>query len=194
MARLAVFLLTLLASHSATGTSLESLISIRDQYLAATKKAGLELGFVPEMKEWTRPSMISWRAEAKAVAIPRWEELSTDHQALVVEMAGSADNAKELFSLLFRWFLIPHELTHAYQDQTPVKMRPSENERFANDVAAAFLNQDREGRDRLANPYRSRARIGDIAVSDSGFLFFTIPVKQRRAVIYGRAFPDRRSK
>ena len=139
-----------LQAVAGTNSSLESIISIRDQYMAIAKDEGLELGFVPEIREWTRPSLMSWRAEAKAVAVPKWEELSKEQRALITEMAGSSDKAERLFLLLFRWFLVPHELTHAYQDQRSTKLRPSENERFANDMATAFFSRSQENSSSLA--------------------------------------------
>jgi hypothetical protein len=146
---LLIFIIALFEVQSSADNHLSSILKIRDDYMTTASKFGLELSFVPEIKEWTRPSFISWRAEAKAVAIPRWEELSKDQKALVVEMAGSSDRAELFFSLLFRWFLIPHELTHAYQDQRNIKLRPSISEKLANDMAAAFLFQNKSNLDQL---------------------------------------------
>lgn len=146
------FLIAMLISSSGLAKfngSLETIVSLRDEYLTIAEKSGLKLGFIPEIREWTRPSMISWRAETKAVAIPKWDELSKDQRGLVNKMAGSPEKARELFQLLFRWFLVPHELTHAYQDQQELKIRPSDNERFANDVAVAFLHQNKQNLERL---------------------------------------------
>jgi hypothetical protein len=124
---------------------------LRDAFLARAARAGFAMPFVPEVREWTRPSMISWRQEAKAIAVPRWEELTTGQRELLVRMA-SAERARGLFDELFRWFLIVHELTHALQDNLGADHRDhAVSERGANDVAVALFRETPETRERLAN-------------------------------------------
>jgi hypothetical protein len=123
---------------------------LRDAFLARARKAGRTLPFTPEMREWTRPSLMSWRAEAHAVAVPRWEELSPEQRALVERMAGDTCRPERLFAWLFRWFLLPHELAHALQDQTHTNMSHYAAEQLANDLAAAFLMEQPDGPRRLA--------------------------------------------
>jgi hypothetical protein len=124
---------------------------LRDAFLARVARAGFVLSFVPEVREWTRPSMISWRQEAKAVAVPRWEEL-TDGQRELLERMASAERARALFDELFRWFLIVHELTHALQNNLGVAHGDhAVSERSANDVAVAFFRETSESRKRLAD-------------------------------------------
>jgi hypothetical protein len=130
---------------------LASVMQLRDAFLARAARAGAELSFVPEVREWTRPSMISWRQEAKAVALPRWEEL-TDGQREVVERMASAGRAHALFDELFRWFLCAHELTHALQNNLNAAPRDhSVSERGANDVAVAFFLESADSRKRLSD-------------------------------------------
>ncbi|OFZ56005.1 MAG: hypothetical protein A2428_08635 [Bdellovibrionales bacterium RIFOXYC1_FULL_54_43] len=129
---------------------LNSIEGIRDSFVRSAKENGLTLPFVPSIREWTRPSLISWRKEAKAVALPRWEELSSDARNLVTTMAGNTTEPRRLFDLLFRWFLVPHELTHAFQDEVGAPKSPAQSERFANDVAVAFHSQQPGAESRLA--------------------------------------------
>jgi hypothetical protein len=132
-------------------TDVVSATQLRDAFLARAAQAGLALSFVPEVREWTRPSMISWRQEARAVAMPRWEELSDGQRALLERMA-SPERAHALFDELFRWFLIVHELTHALQDELGAVHRDhAASERSANDVAVAFFREPPESRERLAD-------------------------------------------
>ena len=123
---------------------------LRDAFLARAHKAGRTLPFTPEMREWTRPTMMSWRAEAHAVAVPKWEELSPEQRALLERMAGDSCPPEKLFAWLFRWYLVPHELTHALQDQTHTSMSHFAGEQLANDVATAFLMEQPDGPRRLA--------------------------------------------
>lgn len=129
-----------LASGSRFGTPPEVDPNVlRDRFLARAAKAGFTLGFVPEMREWTRPSLISWRAEARAVALPRWEEVPEPTKRLFVEWTGGdPDAAVRMFHWLFRWFLIPHELMHAFQERVPMRSHAF-SERVANDIAAELL-------------------------------------------------------
>src|SRR5258706_13635176 len=86
--------------------------------------------------------MVSWRQEARAVAVPRWEELNEPQRHLLVRMTGDESRSRRLFDVLFRWFLVPNELTHALQDNLGAT-RPDHatSERLANAVAVAFFNE-----------------------------------------------------
>ncbi len=113
-------------------------------------QCGFTLPAVPGLREWTRPSFISWRAREQVVALPRWEELSPSQRELLRDMAGSEAEAPQLFALLFRWFLVPHELTHALQDAAGKAIDHARSERTANTLAVAFWMEQPEGPARLA--------------------------------------------
>jgi hypothetical protein len=128
---------------------------LRDAFLSRAARAGWVLPFVPEIREWTRPSMISWRQEAKAVAMPRWEELTDVQRQLLARMA-SVDGSRALFEELFHWFLVVHELTHALQNNLGGAARRDHvdhaaSEKSANDVAVAYFCERAESRRRLAD-------------------------------------------
>jgi len=130
---------------------LAPLESMRDAFIARSARAGIPLPYSPEVREWTRPLLVAWRRDARAVAVPRWEELTREQRALVVRMAGSEPRAPELFAWLYRWFLLPHELAHAAQDELgDWALPPSRSERAANDLAVAFHMEQPMGRERLA--------------------------------------------
>ncbi len=131
-------------------SSLVEIERVRDTYVSQAEQNGFTLPFVPGVKEWTRPSLISWRQEAKTVAIPKWEELPPAQQTLIATMAGESIDSKRFFDLLFRWFLVPHELTHAYQDKFGIPDSPARSERFANDMATAFHNSEKDSAPKLA--------------------------------------------
>ncbi len=157
-------------------TDRASIISLRDRFLIRASASGFVLPFVPEIREWTRPSLVSWRQEAKAVAVPRWDELDAQQRQFVVGMASGAD-ARALFELLFRWFLIPHELTHALQVNAGRETDHATSERVANDVAVAFLVADNRAQLVAFVPVLQRARqslpslaeLGDRAAQDRYF-------------------------
>jgi hypothetical protein len=134
-------------SALAPRVDLPAIVELRDRFLERARRAGVAMPFTPEMREWTRPSMISWRQEARAVAIPRWDELGEPQRRLLELMAG-ARGSQQLFELLFRWFLVPHELTHALQENAAAAAHPGHaaGERLANDAAVAFLAEDPEAR------------------------------------------------
>lgn len=122
----------------------------RDRFMQSAARAGLTLRFVPEIREWTRPSLISWREEAHAVAIPRWQELGDGAKRSLDQIAGSRPAAEMLFAWLFRWFFVPHELTHAFQTNLGGFDDHAVGERLANDVAVAFYMEEPGGPARLA--------------------------------------------
>jgi hypothetical protein len=128
---------------------LATLERTRDLFMARAAKAGLHLEFTPEIREWTRPSLISWRQDERAVAVPRWDELPEGPRRALGELAGSDDAARPLFDWLFRWFFVPHELTHALQTNLGSTDDHATSERFANDVAVAFYMQQPGGREQL---------------------------------------------
>ncbi|MDD2772212.1 MAG: hypothetical protein PHP45_00775 [Elusimicrobiales bacterium] len=117
--------------------TLLSIQAISNQFLNRAAQSGLILSFVPEIREWTRPSLISWRQEARAVAVPNWSELSETQHALLLRMAGTG-NDELLFNYLFRWFFVPHELSHALETNLGGKHDNAASEQLANDIAVAF--------------------------------------------------------
>ncbi len=126
---------------------LPAVVRLRDDFLARARARGIALSFVPEVREWTRPSLTSWRQEERAVAIPRWEELSEPQRDLLARMTGDEHEARRVFDLLFRWFLVAHELAHALQDNaSAARLDYASGERLANDVAVTFLDELPEAR------------------------------------------------
>jgi hypothetical protein len=130
--------------------SLAAIERTRDRFVARAATAGVALPFTPEMREWTRPSIISWREEQRAVAVPRWEELSEAQRAAIADLAGSPAGARPLFAWLFRWFFVAHELAHALQSHAHDEGGHAQGERFANDVAVAFYMEEPGGPEHLA--------------------------------------------
>jgi hypothetical protein len=124
---------------------LQDIEQARDAFIARAQGAGLNLENPPQVMEWTRPSLISWRREKNAVAVPKWDELSKEQREVLATMAGSEEDAPAFFAWVFRWFLIPHELTHAYQEGAAEQLDHARSERLANDVAAAFWMEQPNG-------------------------------------------------
>lgn len=118
---------------------------MRDRFIDRAGRTGLRLPFRPAIREWTRPSLISWRQEARAVAVPRWDELNKGQRTALEQIAGSATAAPVVFEWLFRWFFVPHELTHAFQTKLSSKDDHAASERLANDMAVAFFMEEPDG-------------------------------------------------
>lgn len=156
MTRILLFILLSVLAGCATqpvlapSTDTQSLESLRDEFVAVANSSGRTLGFQPQIREWTRPSLISWREKQRTVAVPKWDDLKDSQKTELASLFGSEKNANEIFPWLFRWFLIPHELTHAIQNIRVQHKNHAQLERIANDVAAAFLNQTDVGKRRLA--------------------------------------------
>jgi hypothetical protein len=129
---------------------LQDLEITRNAFVQRAESAGLRLENPPQVIEWTRPSLISWRREKNAVAVPKWDELSKEQREALATIAGSEDDAPALFGWLFRWFLIPHELTHALQEGASEPLDHARAEQQANDVATAFWMEQAGGPAQLA--------------------------------------------
>ncbi|MCA9565111.1 MAG: hypothetical protein KC561_16550 [Myxococcales bacterium] len=118
--------------------ALADIESHRDRFMELCAEAGVPLPFVPTIAEWTRPSLISWRARERMVAVPVWDELAPPQHALFEEMAAGI-GGQTLFDWLFRWFFVPHELGHALQSSVcPDRFGHYHSEQQANDIAVAF--------------------------------------------------------
>lgn len=123
---------------------LSSLKAKRDEFVRRVETLGFELPYTPEMRLWTRPSIISWREEARAVAVPEWDQLDPKVKQLL-EGWTSDGRAMTLFNRAFRWFFPMHELTHFLQTEFGGCEGHSRCEREANDMAVAFLVGPGEG-------------------------------------------------
>jgi hypothetical protein len=77
--------------------------------------------------------------------------LNQPQRALLLRMADDEAGGRHLFDVLFRWFLVPHELTHALQNNIAAARVADRatGERLANDVAVAFLEEAPETRRQL---------------------------------------------
>ncbi len=126
-------------------TTFEAVKRNADIFLDKIEKLGYELPYRPEMREWTRPSLISWREEARAVAVPKWEEVSADTREQMA-LWSSSGTAKDLFDFAFRWFLPIHELAHFLQTEFKSNNSHADNEKIANDVAVAFWCTQPDGK------------------------------------------------
>jgi len=124
--------------------NLESLNQARDDFVRRVEALGYELPYIPEMRIWTRKSVISWREETRAVAIPEWDRLHFKVKQLLDRWAGEEGGLK-LFNLAFRWFFPMHELTHFLQTEFGGAPGFCASEREANDVAVAFRAEQGAG-------------------------------------------------
>ncbi len=122
---------------------------IAPRFCGQVQSLGHPLPYCPEVREWTRPSLVSWREEARAVAVPSWSEVPDGVRVLMTEIAPGQE--QEFFELLFRWFLVPHELTHFLQTVHPGAADHYTSEALANDVAVAFWKEQPGGPERLAS-------------------------------------------
>ncbi len=130
---------------------LAPLEAMRDAFVHRAARTGLTLPYLPEVREGTRPVFTSWRLDARAVSVPRWDEITPEQRAAIVKMAGSEARAPELFAWLFRWFFLPHTLAHALEDELGERAAPpSRSERAADDLAVAFHMEQPMGPERLA--------------------------------------------
>jgi beta-lactamase class D len=142
---------------AATATPLDpggdfgSLIALRDAFMQRMARAGIDLGGLPAVREWTRPTLTSWRAEERALVVPRFGELKGE-QRTVLELAAGPDFAEQerAFRWLYRWWFVPHALSHAYMEGFAGQIGgPLARERLATDLTVALLMRQPQGPQRL---------------------------------------------
>ncbi|HOX22912.1 MAG TPA: hypothetical protein PLL10_05565, partial [Elusimicrobiales bacterium] len=106
-------------------------------FLRRAEQTGLLLPFKPQIRELTRPSLIAWNQEEKTLAIPSWENLSLKQHELL-SLLAEKNSERLLFDRMFRWFLVPHELSHALEKTAGKPFPKMRSETLANDIATAF--------------------------------------------------------
>jgi hypothetical protein len=120
------------------------LAAIRDGFVARVESQGFELPYRPMLREWTRPSLVSWRAEARSVAVPDWDKVDPKVRNMFLTCGG-----RRFFDLAFRWFFPVHELAHFLQSEFNWQGDHAGAERLANDLAVAFHRSRAGGAGRL---------------------------------------------
>jgi hypothetical protein len=117
---------------------------LANDFISRVEQTGIELPYRPELWEWTRPGLISWREDLRSVAVPRFSELDQKTTELFTRLGGLP-----FFNLAFRWFLPIHELAYFLQTEFDFQGTPAQAERLANNLAVAFFMTQPGGRDKL---------------------------------------------
>ncbi|MFH1727271.1 MAG: hypothetical protein ABIA04_02485 [Pseudomonadota bacterium] len=105
--------------------------------------------YTPTIEIKTTPSLISWREKLKKVRIPFWIDLKKNQKEIFLDWTGNIKTAQTLFTALFNWFFIPHELTHFLQTEYDFKSDHFDSEKLANDYAVAFWMEIKGGEKKL---------------------------------------------
>ena len=127
---------------------------IRDRFVAAVRACGVEPAFIPSVVVETRPSLVSYNTEDRAVRMSRWAELDEGMQGLMTAWAakGTLGLTPDLmFDEIFNRFLIAHELGH-YLEHMSGRLNTIdlwESEVEANRIAIAFWASQSDEADRL---------------------------------------------
>lgn len=90
--------------------------------------------FNPTVQLKTTPLMVYYGTD-RISYYPLWNELPEMLQNWFYEIGGSEVDGKEIFTLFFNGFYLPHELCHAFEDALDNLTQSYQNEYFANTAA-----------------------------------------------------------
>ena len=134
------------------------------RYVERIRAAGTPIPAAPpRLRLQTEPTLSSYRDQV--VTLPIWETAPPPlHNMLdqLAAMTGGLMSGEALFRTIFNWFIIPHELTHWYEDALGWEARHLDHyqtELRCNRVAVAFWAEEPGGPQRLERLFEALAKI-----------------------------------
>lgn len=114
-----------------------------NDFCSYMQKNNFKLETKPAIEIRTTEELISLKNNNKIV-LPIWKELTREQKEIFNRWLGEED--EEIFTTLFNWFFIPHEMGHYIINLNSNKrLTPYQNEKIANMFAIDFLlNQQQQ--------------------------------------------------
>ncbi len=118
-------------------------------YVLAAVELGGDAGAPPEILVANTPQLSYYSPRANRIVIPYWPPQESTVAFFLVLTDGDEAMAEELFTELFDWFLVAHELTHWLMTAHGAEADHYTSEAMANDGAVAFYNLSPGSEERL---------------------------------------------
>lgn len=133
-------------SVAAIQSAAERIVS---DYVAVITEVAGEPRYVPTIEIVNTPNLAYFNHRTGQIVLPHWPSLEGPSRDFFVSLSGNEARAEELFTALFNWFLIAHELTHWFQREVGVGLDRYSSEEMANHFAVAFHVATTDGEERL---------------------------------------------
>ncbi len=117
---------------------------IKDQFSRDIKKIKPNSKFKVDLIFDTTPNLIFINNDT--IHLPLWEEVDGNFKGLLEQLAGGAENGKEVFGLFFNGFYLAHELGHGFQFTVEKRseLREYEMEYFANTISILWWRKQKK--------------------------------------------------
>jgi len=124
-------------------------VQIVSDYVAVITEATGEPSYVPTIEIVNTPNLAYFNHRTGQIVLPHWPSLEGSSRDFFVSLSGDEAQAEELFTTLFNWFLVAHEVTHWFQRESGIALDRYSSEAMANHFAVAFHMRAAEGEERL---------------------------------------------
>lgn len=133
-------------SVAAVQSAAERIVS---DYAAVISEVAGEPSYVPTIEIVNTPNLAYFNHRTGQIVLPHWPSLEGSSRDFFVSLSGTEAQAEELFTTLFNWFLVAHELTHWFQRESGIALDRYSSEAMANHFAVAFHMRAADGEERL---------------------------------------------
>ena len=133
-------------SVAAIQSAAERIVS---DYVAVITEVTGEPSDVPTIEIVNTPNLAYFNHRTGQIVLPHWPSLEGSSRDFFVSLSGNEARAEELFTTLFNWFLVAHELTHWFQRESGITLDHYSSETMANHFAVAFHMRAADGEERL---------------------------------------------
>lgn len=122
---------------------------IVSDYVAVITEIVGEPSYVPTIEIVNTPNLAYLNHRTGQIVLPHWPSLEGPSRDFFVNLGETEARAEELFTELFDWFLVAHELTHWFQRRLGIALDRYSSEAMANHFAVAFHMRATDGEERL---------------------------------------------
>ena len=133
-------------SVAAIQSAAERIVS---DYVAVITDVSGEPSYVPTIEIVNTPNLSYFNHRTGQIVLPHWPSLEGPSRNFFVGFSGTEAGAEEVFTALFNWFLVAHELTHWFQREVGISVDRYSSEEMANHFAVAFHMRAPDSEERL---------------------------------------------
>jgi len=124
-------------------------VRIVSDYVAVITEVTGKPSYVPTIEIVNTPNLAYLNHRTGQIVLPHWASMEGPLRDFFVSLSGTEAQAEELFTTLFNWFLVAHELTHWLQRESGIALDRYSSEAMANHFAVAFHMRAADGEERL---------------------------------------------
>lgn len=130
---------SLFAAYTDSAQLVADANALVSQFVADVKALRPGINLQPKAILNTKPFLIFYDGKTNTVNLPIWYQVIPPQQQFFAELAGSGEEGKKVFGMLFNGFYLPHELGHALQVAAKKdRLDHYGHEYFANTIAVLY--------------------------------------------------------